>query len=263
MTKISRNDPCPCGSGKKYKKCCQAADAARVVALDTATVDVFRPAAMPVGDDLYAPAIACLKEEEEGRKKTCLFVLVRPSRGIEEEFAMDEAADDLDSQPDATDGTVGPGCLRYLDKIGYRSMPAGEFDRLKFAPPASGAKVCAVCGEVHGRSVDDDAALSHEEDLGEPNGEYEKPDFEDDEEDLPADTLVFTELVKNLLSLGPDEIQIPRLVEEYRILRAHDLTHEEAVVLVLERAVARSGADPKLAESPAENQSPDSAETTG
>jgi hypothetical protein len=23
MTKIGRNDPCPCGSGKKYKKCCQ------------------------------------------------------------------------------------------------------------------------------------------------------------------------------------------------------------------------------------------------
>ena len=23
--KIGRNDPCPCGSGKKYKKCCQKA----------------------------------------------------------------------------------------------------------------------------------------------------------------------------------------------------------------------------------------------
>jgi SEC-C motif-containing protein len=23
--KIGRNDPCPCGSGKKYKKCCEAA----------------------------------------------------------------------------------------------------------------------------------------------------------------------------------------------------------------------------------------------
>jgi hypothetical protein len=23
MTKIGRNDPCPCGSGKKYKKCCE------------------------------------------------------------------------------------------------------------------------------------------------------------------------------------------------------------------------------------------------
>ncbi len=22
MTKIGRNDPCPCGSGKKYKQCC-------------------------------------------------------------------------------------------------------------------------------------------------------------------------------------------------------------------------------------------------
>lgn len=24
-TKVGRNDPCPCGSGKKYKKCCGAA----------------------------------------------------------------------------------------------------------------------------------------------------------------------------------------------------------------------------------------------
>jgi uncharacterized protein YecA (UPF0149 family) len=23
--KVGRNDPCPCGSGKKYKKCCLAA----------------------------------------------------------------------------------------------------------------------------------------------------------------------------------------------------------------------------------------------
>ncbi|MCI0480557.1 MAG: SEC-C domain-containing protein, partial [Candidatus Dadabacteria bacterium] len=22
MPKVGRNDPCPCGSGKKYKKCC-------------------------------------------------------------------------------------------------------------------------------------------------------------------------------------------------------------------------------------------------
>ena len=24
--KIGRNEPCPCGSGKKYKKCCAVAD---------------------------------------------------------------------------------------------------------------------------------------------------------------------------------------------------------------------------------------------
>ena len=27
--KIGRNDPCPCGSGKKFKKCCGANDAPR------------------------------------------------------------------------------------------------------------------------------------------------------------------------------------------------------------------------------------------
>ena len=34
MTKVGRNQPCPCGSGKKYKQCCLDADeAARVAAL--------------------------------------------------------------------------------------------------------------------------------------------------------------------------------------------------------------------------------------
>jgi hypothetical protein len=29
MSKANRNDPCPCGSGLKYKKCCAQSDAAR------------------------------------------------------------------------------------------------------------------------------------------------------------------------------------------------------------------------------------------
>ena len=29
MTTINRNDPCPCGSGKKYKHCCERKDAAQ------------------------------------------------------------------------------------------------------------------------------------------------------------------------------------------------------------------------------------------
>ena len=31
MAEIGRNAPCPCGSGKKYKKCCLAKDEARVL----------------------------------------------------------------------------------------------------------------------------------------------------------------------------------------------------------------------------------------
>ena len=32
MAKPGRNDPCPCGSGKKYKQCCRAADDAAALA---------------------------------------------------------------------------------------------------------------------------------------------------------------------------------------------------------------------------------------
>src|SRR6185503_3458786 len=28
-TSVGRNDPCPCGSGKKYKKCCETKDQAK------------------------------------------------------------------------------------------------------------------------------------------------------------------------------------------------------------------------------------------
>lgn len=37
MAKTGRNDPCPCGSGKKYKRCCQEKDeAAASASLETA-----------------------------------------------------------------------------------------------------------------------------------------------------------------------------------------------------------------------------------
>jgi len=36
MAKIGRNDPCPCGSGKKYKQCCLAKDEAPASAAQAA-----------------------------------------------------------------------------------------------------------------------------------------------------------------------------------------------------------------------------------
>jgi len=48
MAKIGRNDPCPCGSGQKYKRCClprdeaaAAADRAAAPALDSDTAAPF------------------------------------------------------------------------------------------------------------------------------------------------------------------------------------------------------------------------------
>ena len=34
MTKVGRNDPCPCGSGKKYKRCCWGKVAAARTSVD-------------------------------------------------------------------------------------------------------------------------------------------------------------------------------------------------------------------------------------
>jgi tetratricopeptide (TPR) repeat protein len=64
MSKLSRNDPCPCGSGKKYKQCCRQHDeAARLAAMPKATppTQPARPGLMGIlnalnagGDDLDA-----------------------------------------------------------------------------------------------------------------------------------------------------------------------------------------------------------------
>ena len=52
--KVGRNDPCPCGSGKKYKKCCLAKDeaAARQAAQERATA--LRAVEPLAGDDPFA-----------------------------------------------------------------------------------------------------------------------------------------------------------------------------------------------------------------
>lgn len=46
-TKPGRNDPCPCGSGKKYKKCCEAKDdaasAKKLAAEQAALPDTLSP----------------------------------------------------------------------------------------------------------------------------------------------------------------------------------------------------------------------------
>src|SRR5688500_6293403 len=55
MAKIAVNGPCPCGSGRKYKKCCRAADEARARELrasipesSTAMSDAAPPVTRPL-----------------------------------------------------------------------------------------------------------------------------------------------------------------------------------------------------------------------
>jgi hypothetical protein len=57
---VGRNDPCPCGSGKKYKKCCADKDAAARSA---------ELAAQAQSAEVAAAAAASAEEPAKGRGK--------------------------------------------------------------------------------------------------------------------------------------------------------------------------------------------------
>jgi hypothetical protein len=120
---VSRNDPCPCGSGKKYKKCCLDRDDADSRQLTSTDVDVFRPAALCIVGDSHVPAIVC----DDQNNKT-LFVLARASGQLPALEAAETADEDLLSTPGTTGSGLGPECLRHLHKIGYQIMPGVTAD---------------------------------------------------------------------------------------------------------------------------------------
>lgn len=54
MHKVGRNDPCPCGSGKKFKKCCEAKTScpsigqAQVITGPSKTASLFQRRITPI-----------------------------------------------------------------------------------------------------------------------------------------------------------------------------------------------------------------------
>ena len=88
--RIGRNDPCPCGSGRKYKKCC-------MYNKNNSTFSPkyqFKPGTYgDIGN--FMPSIACLKQTPANDWKYHS-VLVKPSEIHNvEKNAFDEALEDL------------------------------------------------------------------------------------------------------------------------------------------------------------------------
>jgi hypothetical protein len=62
MEKIGRNDPCPCGSGKKYKRCCEKTESEmREHKLPSGRFR-YEPGSYGSPDLGYMPSIICYKE---------------------------------------------------------------------------------------------------------------------------------------------------------------------------------------------------------
>ena len=89
MTKIGRNAPCPCGSGKKYKRCCWAREQA---APSIATVD---------NSSTAAPPLVIWEEDDLDELSNSVVTLLRDGRVNEAESA---AADLLVRNPESVDG---------------------------------------------------------------------------------------------------------------------------------------------------------------
>lgn len=117
-----RNDPCPCGSGKKYKRCClgKADSVAPVEKLSP----LFRFEPGSYGRlGAFVPSIACLKQVRPDEWEYH-FVIVRPETvHDEEESAVAEATRDLNRAFAGHSRRVGDLAVAHsLKGAGYVSV---------------------------------------------------------------------------------------------------------------------------------------------
>ena len=91
--KVGRNDPCPCGSGRKYKKCCLPND---VEDKKEGFKTIYRFEAGSYGDvGGFMPSLANLKQTQKDEWEYH-FVLVKPdSVHSKEDLATAEAENDI------------------------------------------------------------------------------------------------------------------------------------------------------------------------
>jgi hypothetical protein len=93
---VGRNDPCPCGSGKKYKRCCLGQGKPTAPEKSLSPRFRFEPGSYG-GPGAFMPSIACLKQVRTDDWKYH-FVLVRPEDlHPEEDPAVADATRDLNT----------------------------------------------------------------------------------------------------------------------------------------------------------------------
>ncbi len=116
-TKIGRNDPCPCGSGMKYKKCCYSSDTRPE---ETTRQGKFRFEPGSYGHPQNCmPSIACL--QRSGESWEYHFVLVKPAAVLDDpDQAHTIATTDLNSAfSGRTTGGSDEAVAMFLKERGY------------------------------------------------------------------------------------------------------------------------------------------------
>lgn len=138
MEKTGRNDPCPCGSGKKYKRCCGAK--ASIIPASDLRRGFFRYEPGSYGGlDAFAPSILCYEEVEHDTWKEH-FCLVKPGIALETEAAAAKmAAHDLDQARSAGVDTGGARAFAIaLRACGYKKLDDFKLVAQDLLEPAAG-----------------------------------------------------------------------------------------------------------------------------
>jgi tetratricopeptide (TPR) repeat protein len=143
MAKVGRNDVCPCGSGRKYKKCCLARNEAANAAARTTSLgpkvaqalyDAFAMADVEL-DDISNSAVDLIRQgrldEAERLAQRLLDEYPQVPDGLERSAMIAEARGDLKRALDfyqrtleftmINDGLEEPGRQYFRDKIQFLS----------------------------------------------------------------------------------------------------------------------------------------------
>ena len=120
--RTGRNDPCPCGSGKKYKKCCLAKDS-EGVSNETKTIYRFESGSYG-GSGRFFPSLACLKQTGREGKWRYHFLLVKPeSLHADEDKAVAEAERDMSKADEIKQATGSEAKMAMeLRRKGYLNV---------------------------------------------------------------------------------------------------------------------------------------------
>lgn len=116
--KVGRNDPCPCGSKKKYKKCCAAADAARESA-ELAEAASARQQAVSAAERLALMTTEPVKPVERSLRSQ---VVVMSKERLVERLAKHGIEVTLEAMPQLAEGRARVWSL--AEEVWWPTLPA-------------------------------------------------------------------------------------------------------------------------------------------
>lgn len=124
MAKIGRNSPCPCGSGKKYKRCCQQKELEMTQQEFPSGRFRYESGSYGGPGRSYFPSIICYKESEHGSWSNH-FCLVKPdTKTVDDDTASSIAKKDLAVARSSYDENESPHDFAMsLRHEGYKNMP--------------------------------------------------------------------------------------------------------------------------------------------